>query len=528
MAGGEIKMKKYLGMSDCPISEDDEDTLGMSDYVEGLVKFVTECCTPMSIALQGDWGTGKTSFINRMIQFLENKSDGSLTIYFNTWQYSQFNMSDSLYYSFVECIVEHIEDKKPGQKKIVEDILISLRNILFDISKQIVESKTGCNLESISKEVSKHRKERMENIKSLKENYEKLISETAGDDGRVIIFIDDLDRLNPEISVALLETIKLFMDVEKCVYVLAIDYDVVVRGIRAKYGDDMDDTKCRSFFDKIIQLPFRMPTEKYDIEKFLKNSNLKDKFSGYTEVLGKLIKNTLGSNPRTFKRIINTFELLKIVGKKKDDPYESTLLLINLIFQMHAYKYYVEFLDNEYSNAENFEEFKKDKDEVEYLQPIFEALDSLRKTRKNVIRDFYKEIKDTSVAVSLVTTSSDRKPAKITRVFVFGDEKPVESGVEAICYTVEKILEKYPAKIDEVIKNSDTYITIDETRNSSIFERKKELKVSNYDKTIYLGVHSGHVAKINQIKRILTIVDHESNDIKWYDENKERWDIITK
>lgn len=158
MAGGEIKMKKYLGMSDCPISEDDEDTLGMSDYVEGLVKFVTECCTPMSIALQGDWGTGKTSFINRMIQFLENKSDGSLTIYFNTWQYSQFNMSDSLYYSFVECIVEHIEDKKPGQKKIVEDILISLRNILFDISKQIVESKTGCNLESISKEVSKHRK----------------------------------------------------------------------------------------------------------------------------------------------------------------------------------------------------------------------------------------------------------------------------------------------------------------------------------------------------------------------------------
>ena len=298
-------MKKYLGMSDCPISEDDEDTLGMSDYVEGLVKFVTECCTPMSIALQGDWGTGKTSFINRMIQFLENKSDGSLTIYFNTWQYSQFNMSDSLYYSFVECIVEHIEDKKPGQKKIVEDILISLRNILFDISKQIVESKTGCNLESISKEVSKHRKERMKNIKSLKENYEKLISETAGDDGRVIIFIDDLDRLNPEISVALLETIKLFMDVEKCVYVLAIDYDVVVRGIRAKYGDDMDDTKCRSFFDKIIQLPFRMPTEKYDIEKFLKNSNLKDKFSGYTEVLGKLIKNTLGSNPRTFKRIIN-------------------------------------------------------------------------------------------------------------------------------------------------------------------------------------------------------------------------------
>lgn len=80
----------------------------------------------------------------------------------------------------------------------------------------------------------------------------------------------------------------------------------------------------------------------------------------------------------------------------------------------------------------------------------------------------------------------------------------------------------------KLLKTQILTLHIDETRNSSIFERKKELKVSNYDKTIYLGVHSGHVAKISQIKRILTIVDHESNDIKWYDENKEQWDIITK
>ena len=519
---------KYLGMSDLPIFEEAEDSLKMGDYVKGLVKFVSECCTPMSIALQGDWGTGKTSFINRMIKLLESEKDGYFTVYFNTWQYSQFDMSNSLYYSFVECIVKCIQDKNKNLIGEIEEFLKSLSNIMFDISKQIVESKIGCSLDSISKEVSKYRQEKMEIIKKLKEEYKKLISKTAGKDGRVIIFIDDLDRLNPEISVALLETIKLFMDIEKCVYVLAIDYDVVVRGIRAKYGEDLDDEKCSRFFDKIIQLPFRMPTERYEIEKMLSNNNLGDKFKGYTDVLGKLIKSTFGANPRTFKRIINTYELLKIVGKKGDDPFESTLLLINLIFQMYAYDYYVAFLDSEISNRGELEEFKKNIDKSELLQPIFKALDELAKNQKNVIEKFCKEIKDTSVAVSLVTATSDKKPAKITKVSVFGDVKQVESGAEAICYTIEKILEKYPAKIDEVIKKSDAYITKDKNRNSSIFESKKELKLCNHNETIYLGVHSGHIAKINQIKRVLSIVEHESNDVKWYDENKEQWDLITK
>lgn len=46
-------------------------------------------------------GTGKTSFIMRMINQIQNNRNEILTIYFNTWQYSQFNMSDNLYYSLI-------------------------------------------------------------------------------------------------------------------------------------------------------------------------------------------------------------------------------------------------------------------------------------------------------------------------------------------------------------------------------------------------------------------------------------------
>ncbi len=74
---------------------------------------------------------------------------------------------------------------------------------------------------------------------------------------RVVVFVDDLDRLQPQKAVEVLETMKIFLDCERCVFVLAVDYDVVARGVKAKYGDTLSDEKGKSFFDKIIQLPFK-------------------------------------------------------------------------------------------------------------------------------------------------------------------------------------------------------------------------------------------------------------------------------
>lgn len=53
----------------------------------------------------------------------------------------------------------------------------------------------------------------------------------------MVIFVDDLDRLQPAKAVELLEVLKVFLDCEKCVYVLAVDYEVVTQGIKQKFGD---------------------------------------------------------------------------------------------------------------------------------------------------------------------------------------------------------------------------------------------------------------------------------------------------
>ena len=68
-----------------------------------------------------------------------------------------------------------------------------------------------------------------------------------------------------------MELLKNIFDLEHCIYVLAIDYDVVVKGLKPKFGEltDKNAREFRSFFDKIIQLPFAMPVGSYRIDNFL-------------------------------------------------------------------------------------------------------------------------------------------------------------------------------------------------------------------------------------------------------------------
>ena len=70
-----------------------------------------------------------------------------------------------------------------------------------------------------------------------------------------------MDRIEPKDAVLVLELLKNIFSIPNCVFVLAIDYQVVVKGLEHKFGKRTDENEWefRAFFDKIIQLPFMMP-----------------------------------------------------------------------------------------------------------------------------------------------------------------------------------------------------------------------------------------------------------------------------
>ena len=90
-----------------------------------------------------------------------------------------------------------------------------------------------------------------------------------GDKGRLVVFVDDLDRCLPEKSIEILETIKLFLEVEGTVFVLGMDKEVIERGIEARYhalfqrvlSDERIELPIRgdAYLQKIVQIPFYLP-----------------------------------------------------------------------------------------------------------------------------------------------------------------------------------------------------------------------------------------------------------------------------
>ncbi len=89
--------KGFIGVQDIPIkkSEQDSEGLKVGDYAEALAAFISRTETPMTIGIQGDWGSGKTSLMNLIHSELQDKFP---TVEVNTWKYAQ---TEGEHYRFV-------------------------------------------------------------------------------------------------------------------------------------------------------------------------------------------------------------------------------------------------------------------------------------------------------------------------------------------------------------------------------------------------------------------------------------------
>ncbi len=374
-----------FGNTDKPIEKIINDTFGVYSYVEGLCRFIVNCDTPMTISIQGDWGSGKTSMMN-MIR--EKISRDVCPIWFNTWQFSQFKMQDELAVSLMYSLLDELDYSKENIKKIFGFLggaaklatgIITERIAGGYLADEITGAMEGGNFDYPSE------------IKDLKNKFQEAINKKlhAENKERVVIFIDDLDRLQPEKAVELLEVLKIFLDCENCVYVLAVDYEVVTQGIKKKFGDSVGEQKGKNFFDKIIQLPFKMPIAQYDISKYVSNMLAKMSISTDNKTVESyvsLISNSVGCNPRSMKRLFNTYLLLDIIFKNKfsNEQRENSNILLFAIICMQTefddlYKYIVS--NRDIIDAEMLASLEKDIDSDEDLIAELSASDETELSR---------------------------------------------------------------------------------------------------------------------------------------------------
>ena len=316
---------------DVPRKHTQEDLFGIQVYQDALIEYIRLTDTPITIALQGEWGSGKTSLMNLLrYNLCEVESAPYYPIWINTWQYSLMKTPSQAIISILEGIINQIGALNPSSQK-WED---SKRKIggLFKkmavVGTKVAAGAVGIDKDYVDEFFDGDVGAASSDIMQLKEEISKLIADALSKDSTkqgFTFYIDDLDRIDPPVAVEILELLKNIFDLEKCVFVLAIDYDVVIKGLKPKFGEltDANEREFRSFFDKIIQLPFSMPVASYNVDTFLVDALRKIEFfnaeelndSELAETLSEITRLSVGSNPRSLKRLTNTLALISIINR---------------------------------------------------------------------------------------------------------------------------------------------------------------------------------------------------------------------
>ena len=322
-----------VGIVDQALEVGGSDDLDISAYHEALVDFIKKTDTPMTIGVQGEWGSGKTSLLNQIWSKLEESNqehqddENYLQIWVNSWEHSLLCSPEECLLKIVNEIIQELlqADVDKNNKDKVKDGVQSLMKGALRIGSSIAAGSAGTDA------VDSFFSSNANTIKELRKQLQNLVHEIkeleTNPYQRVIVYVDDLDRIEPRDAVSILELLKNIFNIKDCVFVLAIDYQVVVKGLKEKFGEPTPENEWefRSFFDKIIQLPFTMPMNSYDIGKYVLSllNDIKyyesDDDQLDEELIESLVTLSIGTNPRSIKRLINSLSLIKILNDTKNE-----------------------------------------------------------------------------------------------------------------------------------------------------------------------------------------------------------------
>jgi hypothetical protein len=298
-------------MAHIPISADipsDYPGLGFSEYAHSISDAIRGAEPPrITIGVYGAWGSGKSSLLNAIKNELAS-SDDVFTVYFDAWRYEG---TDHIVVPLLHRIHSAVASK--GIEPISHAIGKALRSLVHGLNFSVagIQFDPGAALES--SEVPE-----LDAAFSLPLEHLRKIPEALAN-RRIVVLIDDLDRCTPRKLVSVLESIKLVLDLEGFIFVLALDYDVLVTAVREIYPHAEGEV----FIQKIVQLPFRVPPLDISREGFLQTlvpgfanwgAELSEAFEPKVRDVASL---ALGENPRQIKRLVNLYLLLERIGKDR-------------------------------------------------------------------------------------------------------------------------------------------------------------------------------------------------------------------
>lgn len=248
------------------------------------------------LALNGDWGSGKTTFVRMWKQALKNND--YKTLYFNAWN-SDYADDPLL------ALVSELKELSPNNEKINSIAGKAGRimgRVLLTVSKGLIKKTVGveCDTlnealdatEEIGKEYLAKFEEQKETVEEFKNDVRKFVADNAAEKP-VVFFVDELDRCNPHYAVAVLERIKHLFDIPNIIFVLAINKKELCNAIQGFYGST--NINSEEYLRRFIDIEYTLSKPKMDVYckhlyneygfgEFFENENRKQYFRGDREI----------------------------------------------------------------------------------------------------------------------------------------------------------------------------------------------------------------------------------------------------
>jgi len=332
------------------------DFISLSKTISNLIRNSTPHFT---VGIYGEWGTGKTTLMKSIevnLQGVDSYEGGQkiLPIWFNAWKYErEDNLATVSLLKTVGYAMAGHQRFDTLSKTIFKGLTIVSKDMMQQIAMQVVTKQNTIDDEDIDQKMDYLNKlyrdsVYYEGLDKIKEEMQSIREKDP--ECRVVIFIDDLDRCSPNKALEVLESIKLFLDLEGFVFVIGLSHKTVTQLITRAY--ETTGIKGEDYIKKIIQIPIKIPSwSKESIIDLIDNSIAPRLNSDYTKFLSQnsaMIAKVVDYNPRQLKRFINNVIIaFETFASKQGSPE----IQFNEIFLVKILKsewpdFYREFVTN--------------------------------------------------------------------------------------------------------------------------------------------------------------------------------------
>lgn len=230
----------------------ENDSLGREKLCEVWTQFIENSTTPFTLAIDAQWGDGKTVFLEMWKAYLENK--GFRCVLLNAFRCD-------FYCDALPALIAEIQMQiEPGGnfKKTAKKLVKSLSSVQTASSVILAEMPGGKAAAEISRTIRSAFKEHdavetyiayRKAVDNFKEELAKVASQ--GEKGRpLVIFVDELDRCRPTFALDVLEKVKHIFDIPSIFFVFAVHKAELANIVKSAYGEINGEVYLGKFFDR--------------------------------------------------------------------------------------------------------------------------------------------------------------------------------------------------------------------------------------------------------------------------------------